>query len=859
MFSKLFGKNAYLFAYFFSITAFAQTAALEMAPGNGNPTGNGPTLSTVIRLRNNTNNATNGNTFSTFTPAVTATYTLTNFEFPQYYAATDLITRESVVMGYSILNASTGTPTAIFPRQNDVGSPAASNFTSAGSTAGNGISVTENNTVNLKILTAALKANDRSRTGRHRIADLEITFNRAVDNPILNFAGLGAATTSMGISAEFNINVTSSTALPTYTKVSGNTSLVLTGNQINNADTALSDSNANGSVKVNALGVTKITLSVFVRGDGTGSALDGWSDRSYPAGNNSVGDAFTISLSTPLPSSTANACTNGSSTNGLPTPTDSDGDGLNDICDLDDDNDGILDADELYCDQTITPNGAFPTGSPTTGAYAKQLLFFNWNGKTLANGTTQTVTHNGIDYTATISAVTTPLNMAPSRILTWPAGPTHMVGKYYQFADANFLPVFYNSEPVGSGNRNKTTSFNVTISAKKGTREYPVDVVVFDSEVSTSARNEKLIFDVTSNGSAFELLEKFGSDPLTNNITLSNSNKTLTYSNTEAAKVNAMYVTRGYSPTIKAASTSANDGNGGQQGIGFAVRLYCDNDNDGDPNYLDLDSDNDGCSDSNEYYNTNALTWDPANITVDSDGKVVGAAYSGGSYANAVVATNANIATQPIDKTINAGATTTFTVGATSFNTTTFAAGVPNYTSPPATSNATNIKYQWQVSTNGGTSWTNLTNVTPYSGVLTSTLTITAAPISLNNNRYRAVVTLTNNVCTLLPSNGAILKVNKVVCYDDPYTEVAGVATNHGITLLNRAGADNGNWPMNKLSAHTVLESNTKGFVITRMSSTEIAAIVSPQEAMMVYDTTIGCLKIYDGTAWSCFSTPACP
>ena len=101
------------------------------------------------------------------------------------------------------------------------------------------------------------------------------------------------------------------------------------------------------------------------------------------------------------------------------------------------------------------------------------------------------------------------------------------------------------------------------------------------------------------------------------------------------------------------------------------------------------------------------------------------------------------------------------------------------------------------------------------------------------------------------------------------HTEVAGVATNHGITLLKRAGADNGNWPMNKLSAHTVLESNTKGFVITRMSTVDIqgqttpsvipAKITNPQEGMMVYDTTIGCLKIYDGTAWSCFSTPACP
>ena len=103
------------------------------------------------------------------------------------------------------------------------------------------------------------------------------------------------------------------------------------------------------------------------------------------------------------------------------------------------------------------------------------------------------------------------------------------------------------------------------------------------------------------------------------------------------------------------------------------------------------------------------------------------------------------------------------------------------------------------------------------------------------------------------------LTINGCICYNDANTSAAGPETKHGITLLNRAGADNGNWPMIRKSAHTVLESNTKGFVITRMSTSQIASIVSPQEGMMVYDTDIKCLKLYDGTAWSCFSTPTCP
>ncbi|MCU7615807.1 thrombospondin type 3 repeat-containing protein [Chryseobacterium sp. PBS4-4] len=109
--------------------------------------------------------------------------------------------------------------------------------------------------------------------------------------------------------------------------------------------------------------------------------------------------------------------------------------------------------------------------------------------------------------------------------------------------------------------------------------------------------------------------------------------------------------------------------------------------------------------------------------------------------------------------------------------------------------------------------------------------------------------------------------INACACYNNPNTSTLGIPTNHGITLLKRAGAENGNWPMIRTSAHTVLESNTKGFVITRMTSdpaqtsaaNHLNKITNPQEGMMVYDLFSKCLKIYSDAAWSCFSTPACP
>lgn len=119
--------------------------------------------------------------------------------------------------------------------------------------------------------------------------------------------------------------------------------------------------------------------------------------------------------------------------------------------------------------------------------------------------------------------------------------------------------------------------------------------------------------------------------------------------------------------------------------------------------------------------------------------------------------------------------------------------------------------------------------------------------------------------CNNIKSNNAVLVT--LACYNNPNTTNAGVPVVHGITLLQRAGTDNGNWPMIRNSAYTVLESNTKGLVITRMTSDPaqsaaanyITKITNPVEGMMVYDTFSKCLQIYSEGAWKCFNKPACP
>jgi len=84
------------------------------------------------------------------------------------------------------------------------------------------------------------------------------------------------------------------------------------------------------------------------------------------------------------------------------------------------------------------------------------------------------------------------------------------------------------------------------------------------------------------------------------------------------------------------------------------------------------------------------------------------------------VNTPTTVTTQPVNQTICTDKVATFTV---------------------AGGGSGPFSYQWQVSTDGGNTWTNITNGGVYSGATTATLTITAPPVSMNGYFYRAIVT----------------------------------------------------------------------------------------------------------------------
>jgi len=116
---------------------------------------------------------------------------------------------------------------------------------------------------------------------------------------------------------------------------------------------------------------------------------------------------------------------------------------------------------------------------------------------------------------------------------------------------------------------------------------------------------------------------------------------------------------------------------------------------------------------------TGSLAWDvqtPGNCEyTDINGNTISS-----SWVNGTITMNQPPVktSDPVNKTIYAGGSTTFTVTAT----------------------GAGLTYLWQVSQNNGTTWSGLTNGSPYTGTTTATLTINPATVTMNGNLYRCYI-----------------------------------------------------------------------------------------------------------------------
>ena len=100
------------------------------------------------------------------------------------------------------------------------------------------------------------------------------------------------------------------------------------------------------------------------------------------------------------------------------------------------------------------------------------------------------------------------------------------------------------------------------------------------------------------------------------------------------------------------------------------------------------------------------------------------------------------------------------------------------------------FSYQWQLSTDGGNTWSNVSNGGVYGGATTATLSITAPPVTMSGNFYRCVIT---GAAPCSPANSfkALLTVNPlptVIISANPYTRlVPGMRTTLSSTVSPNA------------------------------------------------------------------------
>ncbi|BDB56358.1 hypothetical protein SHINM13_06540 [Flavobacterium ammonificans] len=416
---------------------------------------------------------------------------------------------------------------------------------------------------------------------------------------------------------------------------------------------------------------------------------------------------------------------------------DTDFDGLPDFEDVDDDNDGILDSNE--CVSALSQN--FPTSGGNTNTLTGWTVGGTYAGSgswTSATGRINLNT-NGLEFRRDASTTST----ITRTITNLPANSEITLGNLYWFN-------------TNAADNSVVATLNVKLNG------------VTYATIKTGSANTALPSITVSNGATTNL-----------------SSLPSTSANTASAKSNV--ILKLPNPTIASASLIiefiASSSAGEVDDIGFASISInsCDADTDGDgiPNSQDLDSDNDGCSDANEYYNSATAQGTDGNSyfgtgnppAINANGSVTAASYSG-TYTNAAVAGSASVITaQPVDAGVSPGATVSFTATVT-------AGSAP-------------VAYQWKLSTDGGTTWANVTNTAPYSGATTTSLTVSNITMSMKGYSYKLVITQANYVCGTVVSNPAKIEIVPFVSIVDDAVTAAEDTVVSGNVLTNDKGSGN--------------------------------------------------------------------
>ncbi|WP_299625747.1 VCBS domain-containing protein, partial [uncultured Tenacibaculum sp.] len=414
--------------------------------------------------------------------------------------------------------------------------------------------------------------------------------------------------------------------------------------------------------------------------------------------------------------------------------TDSDLDGISDVVDLDDDNDGILDTEEFDC-----PSGTFVALGQT---------FTQVDTGTTAGGSASGTVNNVYSE----NTVTGTFNFQVLNNAVWNSGvrsqgPTAGV-------DGNYINVQPQTTNFPAGTSYPADAATLDVAVYTFTFDKPIQVA--DFKWAGIDNSDRVDFSASLSGVNVPLEVANINIPGANFSQPDGPQSVLSTAGGANAPDNAVSVTSlGAVDTIIIVAGKRN-GNGGNVTMQFTEFSYCfarDTDMDGTPDYLDLDSDNDGCDDvvesgGNDDNDDGRLNGHPTvdGIGTATPGQVTNGSTEGGyngANGSEIVSDTFTVAITPDPGIACDGEDFVFTATATGTRVTDFGATGGTGDDTTIAIPAGDYTYRWYL----GASTTPLTDVAPYSGTSTSMLTI-AASSGLAGNVYRVEVTTTGNSCS---------------------------------------------------------------------------------------------------------------
>ncbi|MGL2964004.1 T9SS type B sorting domain-containing protein [Flavobacterium sp. RSB2_4_14] len=514
-------------------------------------------------------------------------------------------------------------------------------------------------------------------------------------------------------------------------------------------------------------------------------------------------------------------------------PIDTDNDGVNNNSDLDNDNDGITNCNESYGNQnfnlTNTATGTIAVGN-YTNSYTGAIAFSGTGipsatpiiGDALGNFTTEAAQgkNNAVSYT--VSNFTSPISLSVEYAstalgndlftssteirITCPVSKTLTIlnpGNQI-LIDTNYDGIFENgvtqfssfeirfrlnsNVPLVAGtgtfsikgnliNSLTITNINLvdtstsrvalrllaTCVPKDSDNDGIADQDDYDSDndsildfVESQGANVIALSNVDANSDGIDDAFGNGLNPADNDIDLVPN-----YLDLDSDNDGIHDLDESGSNATDANSNGIIDGaNFGSNGLANSLETSPDNgilnftladtDSDGIFNYVELDSDNDLCNDVVEagYLDSNSdgLLGGTTPPTINTNGIVTSGVGYGNPNINYITAAPIIISTQPQNFTSCELQSTTFTV----------------------ISNAVN-SYQWQLSTDNGTTWNNIVNNATYSGATTASLNITSVAPTMSGNLYRVFLNKNGNSCGLF-STSAVLTTYPLPVVTTPIT-----------------------------------------------------------------------------------------